>query len=95
MGNAQLTSTRSSAATGRKIRLQNLDNQMQKLGMSAYLRKPPMAGAMTEPKPYMTQKVAKAAGCCSLVQDSPKYVLLMPALELSNPLSTLNCQLKD
>ena len=79
----------------RKIKLRSLDDQMQELGMSAHLRKPPMAGAMTEPKPYITQKVAKAAGCCSLVQDSPKYVLLMPALEFSNPLSTLHCQQKD
>jgi len=79
----------------RKMKLQSLDDQMQELGMSAHLRKPPMAGAMTEPKPYMTQKVAKAAGCCSLVQDSPKYVLLMPALEFSNPLSTLHCQQED
>lgn len=51
-----------------------------------------MAGAMTDPKPYITQKVAKAAGCCCLVQDSPKYVLLIPALEFNNPLSTLQCQ---
>ena len=54
-----------------------------------YLRKPPIAGAMTEPSPYITQKVAKAAGCCCLVHDSPRYVLLMPALELSSPLNTL------